>query len=173
MNIEIVIERLQRGARKDIAGRAFPPATGIDAATLDALRLPGGEPIPHELRTWLAFDKNWFGLVDEHDALRCERLRDTLARWAQRPSDDDEPISGEDVSAGDLVGYWIEGLPERSLADAYAIEVRYSPGSQEHILIVDPERVRVLGSHKSIEFWWKYSSLAELVAHWFGFIEKD
>lgn len=154
-----------------VQGEDLPPLP-LPPERVAALRLPDGSIPPSELLEWLAFDASWFGILRPGTSeLAVCTVRDILAAWAEPPpreDGDDAPPSGEDVSTEEVLAYFLENLPEPGLADKPAIELTYIPGSQEHVLVLDGDRVRVLGCEKRFEFWWKYGSLDELVTHWFG-----
>lgn len=159
----------------NVGGEVLPPSP-LSPARVAALRLPDGSVPPSELLEWLAFDASWFGILRPGTSeLAVRTVREILAAWAEPPPRDDDdapPPSGEDVSTQEVLAYFLENLPEPGLADKPAVELTYIPGSQEHVLVLDGERVRVLGCEKRFEFWWKYGSLDELVRHWFGLARR-
>lgn len=157
---------------QDVAGRPFAPEplAAEALAALAAQRLPDGSELPAELLEWLRVDASWFAL-DEEGQLRIETLRQIFARWAEQMADEIEGMAAEESgplawSSERMVEDWISMLPDGRLADAAAVEVDYIPGSQEHILILERGGVRVLACDKRLELWWKYHSLAGMVAHW-------
>lgn len=175
-----VLALLDLASAKDISGRPFAPEPMAPEA-LAALRLPSGEPLPAELVAWLRFDASWFAL-DEEGRPRVETLRDVFTRWAAQMADEmsgapDAPSAAESGpiawSSERMIEDWISMLPDGRIIDTGAIEVDYIPGSQEHILILDRGQVRVLGCDKRFELWWKYHSLAALVAHWLRLVPDE
>jgi len=158
----------------NVGGEILLPSP-LSPERVAALRLPGGSVPPSELLEWLAFDASWFGILRPGTSeLAVRTVREILAAWAEPPPRDDDapPQSGEDVSTEEVLAYFLGNLPEPGLADKPAIELTYTPGSQEHVLVLDGDRVRVLGCEKRFEFWWKYESLDELVTHWFGLAKR-
>lgn len=136
------------------------------------LRLPDGSELPAELAAWLAYDAAWLPLLDPSAPLAAPRLnlsplREILARWLVTPVDGaNDPA---DPSGAELLAAWIDLLPERGLAEAPSLELPMS-GSQEHVLVLRPGREpRVLGCDRRYEFWWKYDSFGQFLAHWFGY----
>jgi hypothetical protein len=168
---------LEPGVTKDVAGKVLSPEP-LGGEVLAALRLPDGGPLPEELGAWLRFDASWFALDDE-GGLPIGTLRGVFERWAEdmlgelaaQQAEGGEPAAADSGpitwTSEQMVDAWISMLPDARLADAAALELRYTPGSQEHILILEPGVVRVLGSDQRFELWWKYHSLAALVAHWY------
>lgn len=162
-DLAATIAELSRGARKDVTGAPFVPAP-MASAQVQALRLPDGAAMPKELLDWWQFDTSWFPR-DEAGAIVVRRVREIFAAWATDTFDPTAPDAAE-WSTEAAVDAWIELLPEPQLADAWAIELTYVPGSQEHLVILDGARTRVLGCERRFELWWKYDSFTELVKDW-------
>lgn len=160
-----------------------PPAP-LSAAAIAKLRGPSGMPIPEELAQWLSFDSKWLPLFNKKKQLNFVPLVDLLQRFEQEMREDEdgqeeleelaEEVGPNDGDGLDVQKFWLELLPAPWLKTASVIELGTGEGSQEHFLTVDKDnKIRILGFHKRIEFWWKYESMAEWIGHWFGLIEKD
>lgn len=150
----------------------------LDAAALASLTLPDRRPLPPSLSTWLAFDASWFNLVvGSPPRLNAKPLRDILMDWAQAAAStvpegyvDPYPMTDEQV-----VKAWIELLPDAAMADALAIAL--PAADQDHILLFHREgrdgEHSILGCHKRFEFWFKYDSFGDFLAHYFGLSQPD
>lgn len=173
------VSQLDAKSRPFYARKAPRP---LSVESIAKLQGPDGKPLPAELATWLAFDASWLPLVaPKRKKLAFEPLEGLLARYAREMEAADqefieelqEDLGKEEV---DLLDFWTELLGEKKRRlpglDAKVIELGCGEGSQEHFLTVDKNnKVKILGFHKRIEFWWKYDSLSALVAHWFLDIE--
>ncbi|MDC3955517.1 hypothetical protein [Polyangium jinanense] len=169
-----VVEHLRRnGGRAKLWFGEFRDPKPLDASALSSLTLPDGRPLPPSLSTWLAYDATWFGLLPgSPPRLAAKPLRDILMDWAIASArampegyEDPYPMTNEQV-----VESWIELLPDPAMADALAIEL--PGGDQDHILLFhrahrDGE-YPILGCHKRFEFWFKYESFGDFLAHYFG-----
>lgn len=157
--------------------------TPADAAAVARLRLPTGEALPKDLATWLGYDASWLGLLQGGELVATPLrtwLTELLPIIAEEEGEDEElrewirddlpePAESESVSNEQVLAWWIEQLPSAELADIHML--RLPSGDQDALLMLEPGRseLRVLGFHKFIEFWWKYDTFADYLAHWFGF----
>lgn len=169
--LQTIAEMLQHFPSKpphDITGKQLSPRP-LSPDALTALSARRDVPVPAELLDWLRFDASWFPR-DDSGHLRIEPLRQLFTRWADETANDDDRSPGDsgpiEWTSAQAVEAWIDLLPSPSLAGAPAIELTYTPGSQEHLLILEPSRARVLGCERRFELWWKYDSLTELLNHW-------
>ncbi|MFZ6179286.1 hypothetical protein [Nannocystis pusilla] len=173
MTVDDVVQRLRSGG--DVGKswyETYRDPRPLGPAALARLRLPGGSELPAELAAWLAYDAAWLPLLDPSAPLAAPRLnlsplREILARWLVTPADGASDPA--DPSGAELLAAWIDLLPERGLVEAPSLELPMS-GSQEHVLVLRPGRdPRVLGCDRRYEFWWKYDSFGQFLAHWFGY----
>jgi hypothetical protein len=144
--IQTVIDALGRtNTATGYDGTKYRSPKPLAPALRSKLALPGGEPVPPSLSTWLGFDASWFPLFDKS------------RKWNAVPLSKLEPAANP--------------LPRGVKPTTLVIELPES-ASQRHALVVSGKpdmhgELPVLGYEKE-EYWIKYPSWAAFIADYFG-----